>query len=142
MGVPCANSAHSAEGQCAHSVPGAREPCARSATGSSQSWNAEDPLEPTVVVDETPPSPGAGRLEDVSTCAPHRCDGQSDVGSPVTGSREPASGGPGEGCREVRCPSSVSPGVAGPAFIYIMVPLHVVVDPVIAVPNMSASQNL
>ncbi|XP_074180348.1 glycogenin-2 isoform X3 [Rhinolophus sinicus] len=64
VGVPCANSAHSAEGQCAHSVPGAREPCANSATGSSQSWNAEDPLEPTVVMDGTPPSPGRGRLED------------------------------------------------------------------------------
>ncbi|XP_074180344.1 glycogenin-2 isoform X1 [Rhinolophus sinicus] len=65
VGVPCANSAHSAEGQCAHSVPGAREPCANSATGSSQSWNAEDPLEPTVVMDGTPPSPGRGRLEDM-----------------------------------------------------------------------------
>lgn len=137
MGVPCANSAHSAEGQCAHGV---REPCANSATGSSQSWNAEDPLAPTVVVDETPPSPGRGPLEDVSTCGPHRCDGRSDVGSPVTWGREPASWCPGEGCMEVRCPSSASPDIGGAAFIYITVPLHVVVDPVIAAPTMSASQ--
>lgn len=41
---------------------------------------------------------------------------------------------------EVRCPSSASPGIGGDAFIYITVPVHVVVDPVIAAPTMSASQ--
>lgn len=46
-GVPCA------EGQCASSVAGASRP-----------WPWEDPAEPTLVVNEAPPSPERGRWED------------------------------------------------------------------------------
>nr|XP_031527094.1 glycogenin-2 isoform X3 [Vicugna pacos] len=63
-GVPCANSAPTADGMCADSTPGAREPCANSPEGSSQPWPAVDPSERTVVVEESPASPEAHHLED------------------------------------------------------------------------------
>nr|XP_045361257.1 glycogenin-2 isoform X6 [Camelus bactrianus] len=64
-GVPCANSAPTADGMCADSTPGAREPCANSPEGSRQPWPAEDPLERTMVVEESCASPGARHSEDV-----------------------------------------------------------------------------
>nr|XP_031301877.1 glycogenin-2 isoform X5 [Camelus dromedarius] len=63
-GVPCANSAPTADGMCADSTPGAREPCANSPEGSRQPWPAEDPLERTMVVEESCASPGARHSED------------------------------------------------------------------------------
>ncbi|KAB1252415.1 Glycogenin-2 [Camelus dromedarius] len=65
-GVPCANSAPTADGMCADSTPGAREPCANSPEGSRQPWPAEDPLERTMVVEESCASPGARHSEDIS----------------------------------------------------------------------------
>ncbi|XP_066213222.1 glycogenin-2 isoform X2 [Saccopteryx leptura] len=64
---PCANSAPPAEGRCADSAPHTLGPCANlaAAAGSSQPGSAEHPSEPTVVVNESPPSPDRSRSEDL-----------------------------------------------------------------------------
>lgn len=78
-GVPCSSSAPTAEGSCANAVPRSGEPCTNWAEGPRQPW----PESTMVVVEETPASPDACPVEDVSMCSSHRCDGDTDAGSPA-----------------------------------------------------------
>lgn len=59
-----------AEVPCAHADPPAEELCTDSVVGARRPWPPEDPLEPTLVATEAPPSPERGRWEDVSSCTP------------------------------------------------------------------------
>uniref|UniRef100_A0A8D0PE48 glycogenin glucosyltransferase n=1 Tax=Sus scrofa TaxID=9823 RepID=A0A8D0PE48_PIG len=65
-GSPSACSGPTAEGPGVNSMPSTEEPGANSAEGPSQPRPARDPLERTVVVSETPPSPEAPSAEDVA----------------------------------------------------------------------------
>lgn len=78
VGALCTDSVSGVGEPCADSTPSAGVLCANSPLGSNQP--AQGLPEPTQMVDETLSLPEGRRSEDVSTCIPHRCDGESDTG--------------------------------------------------------------
>uniref|UniRef100_A0A8D0PDN8 glycogenin glucosyltransferase n=1 Tax=Sus scrofa TaxID=9823 RepID=A0A8D0PDN8_PIG len=82
-GSPSACSGPTAEGPGVNSMPSTEEPGANSAEGPSQPRPARDPLERTVVVSETPPSPEAPSAEDPADTAEGGPSEESLEPSPV-----------------------------------------------------------